>query len=541
MIAGITVAAYLVPQVMAYAGVAGLPVTAGLWAAIAALTVYALLGSSRQLSVGPESSTALLSATVVGPLAAGDGGRYAALSAALAVMVGCYALIAWGLHLGFVADLLSRPVMVGYLAGLAFVMIAGQLERVTGVTTDGNTFVDEVHSFVSGVEQIHWPTLAVAIGTLAFLLVVQRLAPQAPGPLLALGLATLAVVVLGLDDHGVDVVGTLHGIAPDLPDAPPADDLRRLLLPAVGVLVVGYADNVLTGRAFAARSGDTVDPNQELLALGTANVSSGLVGGFAVSSSASRTALGHEAGSRTQVHSLVCVAAVLLVLVAARPVLAQFPQAALGGLVLYAAARLVDVAGLRRLARFRRSELVLALVALVGVLAVGILYGVLVAVAVSVADMLRRVARPHDAVLGRTPDLAGMHDVDDYPQAELIPGLLVYRYDSPLFFANAADFKHRAMRAADSTPDLAWFVLNAEANTEVDITGLDALEDLRATLADRGVVVALARVKQDLLRELTAYGLTEAIGRDRIYPTLPSAVEAYETWRQGEGAATSST
>jgi SulP family sulfate permease len=537
VLAGVTVAAYLVPQVMAYAGVAGLPVAAGLWSAVVSLTVYAVLGSSRQLSVGPESSTALLSAVIVGPLAGGDQAKYAELSVALAILVGLYAVLAWVARLGFVGDLLSRPVMVGYLAGLALVMTAGQLERVTGVEIEGETFVAQVRSFLEGADGIHWLTVAVATCTLGFLLVVQRLSPRAPGPLFALVIATTAVVLFGLEDHGIRVVGTLHDVSPHLPRGITAEDVRQLLLPAVGLLVVGYADNVVTARAFALRKGHDIDPNQELLALGTANIGSGLAGGFAVSSSASRTSLGDAVGSKTQLYSLVCVASVLVVIGTARPVLAHFPVASLGALVLFAASRLVDVAGLRRLARFRRSELALALVAAAGVLAFGILYGVLVAVGVSVADMLSRVARPHDAVLGRIPGLAGMHDIDDYPEADLVPGLLVYRYDSPLFFANAENFRRRALAAADATPDLAWFVLNAEATTEVDITGLDALEQVRSSLVDRGVVVGLARVKQDLLRELTAYGLTTSIGRDHMYPTLPTALEAYESWRGVQGSA----
>ena len=534
VVAGLTVAAYLVPQVMAYAALAGLPPVAGLWATLPALMVYAVLGSSRQLSVGPESTTALLSASIVGPLAGGDASRYVVLSATLALVFGLYCLLGWLIRLGFVADLLSRPVLVGYLAGLAIVMVTSQLGRLTGVPVTGSTFLGELRSFADNIADFEWATFAVAMASLVFLLLVSR-ERWVPGPLLAVLLATAAVMVFDLEKHGVPVVGTVSGGLPPLAGLPSISDVRQLIVPAVGVLVVGYTDVVLTARAFAARGGYEVDPNQELCALGVCNVGAGLLRGFPVSSSASRTALGSAAGSRTQLYSLVAAAAVIVTLAFLRPVLAHFPSAALGALVVYAGLRLVDVAELRRLARFRRSELLIAIAAILGVLVMDLVYGVLFAVGLSVVDMLARVARPHDAILGRVPGLAGMHDIDDYPQAEQIPGLVIYRYDSPLFFANAEDFKRRALAAVDAQPgEVKWFVLNMEANVEVDITALDAVEALRASLTDRGIVMALARVKQDLLKELEAYGLVDAIGREHIYPTLPTAVAAYEAWRDGQ-------
>jgi MFS superfamily sulfate permease-like transporter len=298
----------------------------------------------------------------------------------------------------------------------------------------------------------------------------------------------------------------------------------------VGVLV-GYTDTVLTARAFAARNGDPVDANQELLAMGAANLGAGVLRGFPVSSSGSRTALALAAGGRTQVYSLITLAAVVAVLLFAGPLLAQFPVPALGAIVVYAATRLIDMPGFRRLAAFRRTELMLAVAALAGVLVFDILYGVLLAVGLSVAEMLHRVARPHDAVQGFVPGLAGMHDVDDYPEAMTVPGLLVYRYDSPLFFANAEDFRRRALAAvAGQREPVSWFVLNVEANVEVDSTGLGAVDDLRAELTGRDIVFALARVKQDLRTALDAYGLSTSIGPERIYPTLPTAVAAYQEW-----------
>lgn len=347
-------------------------------------------------------------------------------------------------------------------------------------------------------------------------------------------LGTAAVAVFGLEDHGIAVIGAVPAGLPR-PGLPTPGDLPQLVLPAIGVLLVGYTDVILTARAFASR-GDELDPNQELSALGAANLGAGVLHGFPVSSSASRTALAHSAGGRSQAYSLVAGAVVLAVLLFLSPLLAHTPSTVLGALVVYAGVRMMDLAGFRRLAAFRRRELLLALGCLVGVLTLDILYGVLVAVGLSVAELLTRVARPHDAVEGLVPGLAGMHDVDDYPQARTVPGLLVYRYDSPLFFANAEDFKRRALAAVDRHEGAVdWFVLNTEAIVEVDITALDAVDALRQELEQRHIVFALARVKQDLRDDLDAFGLTEAIGTDRIFPTLPTARAAYREWLRRGG------
>jgi len=533
LVAGVTVAAYLVPQVMAYATLAGLDPVTGLWAILVPLATYAFLGSSRQLSVGPESTTALFTVATIAPLAAGDPGRYAALAAALAVVVGGYFVLAWAARLGFVADLLSRPILVGYLAGVAALMVMSQIGKVTGVDVDGDSFFAQAASLVGQLGEVNWPTVLLAAGVLAFLFLVQRRFPRAPGPLVAVLLATLAVSVLGLQAAGLVVVGPMPSGLPS-PQWPAVgvEDLQSLLLPALGVVIVGYSDSITTSRAFARRRHQSIDANAELLALGVANVGAGLSQGFPVSSSASRTALGDDAGSRTQVHSLAALACVVAVLLVVGPVLENFPTAALGALVIYAATRLVDLAEFRRLAAFRRSEFAIAVVTTAGVLVLDILSGLVLAIAISAVVLLARVARPHYAVLGLVPGLAGMHDVDDWPGSRTIPGLVVFRYDSPLFFANADDFHRRTLDAVDESEEtVRWFVLNAEANIHVDITALDALEDLRRELAERGVVVALARVKQELLADLRAAGLAELIGEDRIYPTLPTAVAAYEAWR----------
>ena len=531
LMAGVTVAAYLVPQVMAYAGVAGLPPVTGLWAALPALACYAALGSSRLVSLGPESTTALMTAVAIGPLAAGHPARYAALAALLALLVGLLAVVAWLARLGFIADLLSRPVLVGYLAGVALIMMAGQLGRLTGVRVTGESFIAQVISFTGRLAQVNPGDVAIAAAVLVFLFTAQSRWPRLPGPLAAVLLSTAVCAIFGLGQHGVALVGHIPAGLPT-PGLPKVHlgDVRELILPALGVLLVAFSDDVLTARAFE-RGGEVIDANAELLALGVSNAGAGLLHGFPISSSGSRTAIGLAAGAHTQAYSLTALASVLGVLLFARPVLASFPEAALGAIVVYAAVRLIDVQAFRRLAAFRRSEFVLALAACAGVLVFDILYGVVAAVGLSVAELLWRVGRPHDAIQGLVPGLAGMHDVDDYPQAETVPGLVVYRYDAPLFFANAQDFRRRALAAAGHGPGQArWFVLNTEANVEVDFTALEAVEAVRAELSRRGTIFALARVKQDLLDDLEPFGLAGKIGAEHIFPTLPTAVAAYRQW-----------
>jgi high affinity sulfate transporter 1 len=535
VVAGLTVTAYLVPQVMAYASLAGVPAVAGLWTAVVALAAYLFLGSSRQLSVGPESTTALMTAAVIAPIVVGDAGRYVMLAAALAVLVGLLCLVGAVARLGFLANMLSGPVLVGYMTGIAVLMIVSQLGKVTGARVSGEEILDMVASFGANLHLVHWPTIALAAGVLSLLLAMGRWAPRAPGPLIAVLIATVAVLVFSLTSAGIAVIGPIPAGWPELavPQVQPGD-LGLLLLPAVGIAIVAFSDNVLTARAFAARSGAEIDANAELRALGVANVSVGLAQGFPVSSSGSRTAVADAVGSRTQVYSAVAIVAVVAVVVWGRGLLAHFPTAALGALVIYAALRLIDVAGYRRLALFRRSELILALATTAAVLAFGVLYGVLAAVALSILDLLRRVAHAHDSVQGFVPGIAGMHDIEDYPEATSVPGLVVYRYDAPLCFANAQDFRRRALAAVEQNAEpVEWFVLNAEANVEVDLTALDALDQLRDDLSRRGIVFTMARVKQDLRDSLAAAGMLTRIGPDNIFMTLPTAVEAFRNRERG--------
>jgi SulP family sulfate permease len=533
VLAGVTITAYLIPQVMAYAAVAGLPAVVGLWASVGALFAYALLGSSTQLSVGPESTTALMTAAAIGGMALTGSQEYANLAATLCLLVGGLCLLGWLGRLAFLAELLSRPVLVGYMSGVAVIMMVGQLGKLTGIDISVEGLWRQVAYVAGHLPAVHAGTLALGLVTLAVMIVGSLIAPRAPMALIGMVGAAAAVALLHLREHGISVVGTIPAGLP-IPALPHLtfDGVISLVPGALGVAFVGYTDNILTGRAFANRRDERIDAKRELLALGGANLASGLMHGFPVSSSGSRTAIGHAVGGRTQVTSLVVVAATVLAVFTLRPLLASFPTAALGAVVVYAALRLIDVAEFRRLAGFRWTEFAIAIATTVAVLGVGVLPGVLVAIVLSVLDLLRRVARPHDAIEGFVPDLAGMHDVHDYPNATLVPGLVVYRYDSPLFFANTEDFHRRAMAAVSGATDpVQWFLLNAEAIVDIDITAVDALVQVHTELLDRGVVFAIARMKQDLRSDLARTELLQRIGEDHLFPTLPTAVAAFREWQ----------
>jgi SulP family sulfate permease len=538
VLAGVTVAAYLVPQVMAYAQIAGLPPAIGLLAMVGPTVAYFLFGSSRRLSVGPESTTALMTAAAVAAVGVSGPEEYASLAAAFAIVTGILCLVGWFARLGFLADLLSHPVLIGYMAGIAFLMMVSQITRLTGIPTEGDSTLMEAWSALQGMDQVHWPTLALGVALLVMLLVGAKFVPKVPHPLFVVLIGAAAVAWFDLDRYGIQTVGALPDVwsGISLPRLS-LSDIAMMLGPALGIAVVGYSDNVLTARAFAAK-GEHIDDNQEFLALGAANIAAGATGGFPVSSSGSRTAIGASLNSHTQVYSLVAVGSMVLFAVFGSPVLAAFPQAALAALVFYAAFRLIEVGEFRRIAAFRLSELVLCVATVVAVLALGALNGILVAVGLSIADMLRRVARPHDAILGHVPRLAGMHDIDDYPEAVQVPGLVFYRYDSPLFFANADDLRTRALKSVDEvaahTP-VHWFLMNMEANVEVDLTSLDSLALLIDELTRRGIDFGLARVKIETRDDLEAAGLLEVIGEDMIFPTLPTALEAYDAWRRQHG------
>ncbi len=536
ILAGLTVAAYLIPQCMAYGELAGVEPVAGLWAILPPMIIYAIFGSSPQLSIGPESSTAVMTAVAIAPLAAARSDTYVSLAALLAIIMGLVYIVAYVARLGFLADLLSKPVLIGYMAGIALIMIGGQIGKIGKIEIEADAFFGQISEFVSKLQLAHTPTLILSIAVLVFLFALQRPFPNAPIPLIAVLLSTAAVAIFNLDNRGVAVVGEIPAGLPQfaIPQVS-VQDLSSLVASAVGISIVGYSDNVLTARAFANRNNYKIDANQELLALGVANFGNGLMQGFPISSSGSRTVIGDSLGSKSQLFSLVAMVAVIIVLLFLRPVLALFPNAALGAIVIYAATKLIEVSEFIRLYRFRRSEFILAIATTIAVLATGILVGVGIAVSLSVIELFYRVARPHDAVLGTVPDLPGLHDIDDWEGATTIPGLLIYRYDAPLCFANAENFKQRSLEAiqAETTP-VEWLVLNMEANVEIDITAIDMLAELKAEVTAKNIIFAMTRVKQDLYLELKKAEFLKNMTAEHIYPTLHTAIAAFEQ-RQGSG------
>jgi high affinity sulfate transporter 1 len=534
VLAGLTVAAYLIPQCMAYGELAGVKPVMGLWAIVPSMILYSLFGSSPQLSVGPESTTAVMTAAAIASLEVTNSNTYLSLTSLLALMVGLVCIVSYFARLGFLANLLSKPILIGYMAGVAIIMIAGQLGKISGIDIDSSSVLGQISDFFREIPQIHLPTLLLGILVLVFLFTIQNRFPTSPSPLLAVLLATTLVAIFKLDEQGVAVVGAIPAGLPHfvLPQTS-VTELVLMLASAVGIALVGYSDNVLTGRAFAARNHYKIDANQELLALGAANVGNGLMQGFPVSSSGSRTVIGDSLGSKTQLFSLIAVIVVISVLLFLRPILAIFPKAALGAIVIFAATKLINISEFRRLQRFRPTELALALITTVGVLLTDILVGVAVAVGLSVIDLFARVARPHDAVLGEVPDVAGFHDIQDWKGAKTIPGLVIYRYDAPLCFANVENFKRRAIEAIETeTTPVEWFVLNTEAIVEVDITAIDGLEELYDELSARGITFAMAKVKQDLYAQLKLSSLLSKIEPENIYPTLHTAIAAFQNRHQ---------
>jgi sulfate permease, SulP family len=533
LIAGLTVGAMLVPQSMAYAELAGVPPQVGLYAVVLAPVVYALVGTSRHLGTGPEPGTAILAGTGVGAIvgAGGDTGRYLALMAALALLVAGIAAVARVLRLGFVASLLSRPVLVGYITGVGLVLVSSQLRSFTGVPVEAGEFFPRFGEFLTRLGQAQGITVTVGVAALATILLLRRHAPRLPGALIAVGGATIVSTVLDLAGRGDPTVGAIPaGLpVPGLPDIG-WGDLTALLPVALGITLVGYTDNMLTARSIGARMGYRIDADQEFAGLAVANLASGLFQGMPVSSSASRTAVPAALGSVTTLVSIIASGFVVVTLLFARGILGAVPRAALAAVILAAAVAIIDVDGFRDLWHLSRTEFVLAAVTALGVMVFDVLVGVLVAVALSVTVALARMARPADAVLGARADLDGWVAVDQHPAARTLPGLLVYRFDAPLFFINAERFRTRLTILLEENPGSEeWVVLDFEGIGEIDATAIDALRELIDELgADEVAVIAVARANERTLARLRRGDLLTPTGPLVSFPTINAAVTAFE-------------
>ena len=531
LVAGVVLTALLVPVGMGYAQAAGLPPITGLYATIVPLVAYAIFGPSRVMVLGPDSSLAAVIAAIVLPLAGRDPARAVALAGMLAILTGVVILVAGIARLGFVTELLSRPVQLGYLYGIAVTIVVGQLPKLFGFSIDGRGLLPEVRDFVQGLARgrANGAALAVGLTGIVVILGVRRWWPRVPGVILAVGIGIAAVVAFDLTDRGVQVIGILpRGLpSPAIPDVRLAD-LPLLFSGALGIALVTVADTSVLSQSLAARRGEMVDANQELVALGAANLAAGTFQGFPISSSASRTPVAIAAGARTQLTPLVGAATIALLLVAAPGALRNLPQPILGAVVITAALGLVDPAAVRFLYQVRRSEFVLWLAAFVGVALLGVLLGILAAIVLSLGNFIRRAWRPHDAVLGREDELKGYHDLERHPAGRQVPGLLLYRFDAPLFFANAGEFRRRLRGLlATITPRVRWVVVAAEPITDVDTSAAAILGELLAELRQQGVTLAFAELKGPVKDRLRRYGLYDQVGDERFFPTVGTAVDGY--------------
>ena len=534
VLAGLTVGAVAVPASLAMAELAGVPVVFGLYGTLLPLAVYGLLGTSRQHVIGPDSTLAALTAVTVAPLAIVDGeadpARYVALTAALALTIGVLLFAAGVLRLGFVADFFGKPVLLGYINGVALIVIASQLGKLLGITVDVDEFFPIIKEVISELGDANGPTVLLSAVLLAAAIAVKRFFPVVPASLVVLALGLAAAALVDLEARDIAVVGEVEGGLPSLglPDVG-VGDFVDLLLPAAAFSLVAFADLTGTVRVFAQKHGYGVDPNRELTAVGGANLVGGLSGAFPVSSSNSRSAVNDSVGAKSQGAVLVAAALVAIFLLFAMPLIEPLPKAALGVIIVVAAAGLINVGSIWRLRHVRPAETGLALVAFGGVLVFGVVGGVAVAIALSIGLFLYRAARPHDAVLGRVEDVDGYHDIERWPGAEVVPGLLVYRFDAPPFFVNAEYLRLRVLALADAAVDLKWLVLNAEAWTYLDATAIDSLRQLHGELEKRGVKLCFARLKGRQREIFEETGLTAEIGADRFFPTVRAAVAAFES------------
>ena len=531
LIAGLVLTALLVPVGMGYAQAAGLPPITGLYATIVPLVAYAAFGPSRVMVLGPDSSLAAVIAAVILPLGGDDPEAAVALAGALAILTGLIILVAGIARLGFVTELLSRPVQLGYLYGIAVTILVGQLPRLCGFSIEGRGLLSEIRDFAQGVAdgQVNRASLAVGVTGIVVILVLRRLWRTVPGVMVAVLVGIAAVTLFDLDQEGVQVLGVLpEGLPTFVFPAVELADLGALFSGALGIALVAVADTTVLSQSLASQRAETVDPNQELRALGAANLATGFFQGFAISSSASRTPVAVAAGARSQLTPLVGAIAIALLLVAAPGALRNLPLPMLAAIVITAALGLIDAPAVRRLYQVRRSEFVLWLAAFLGVALLGVLVGIFVAILLSLADFVRRAWRPHDAVLGREDELKGYHDIDRHPSARRIPGLLLYRFDAPLFFANAGYFRRRVRElVADATHPVRWVVVAAEPITDVDSSAADTLQQLLGELRQEHVTLAFAEVKGPVKDRLQRYGLFDAIGPDRFFPTIGTAVNGY--------------
>jgi SulP family sulfate permease len=524
LIVAVTVFAVLVPSAMAFGDLAGVTPVAGLYIALGAMVLYALFGSSKQVIMGPEATAAIMTATAVAPLAGGDAARYAALAALLALLVGAVALLARVAKLGFITDLLSKPVLVGYIFGATLIVIGSQLGKMFGITLESDKFFQQVIELITRLDETHMLTFVIGAVSMVVLLIIRRVNRKLPGPLVVVVGAIILSALLSWEAMGVKVVGPVPAGLPQITvPAVTAPDVLALLPAALALTILIYADEILTSRVFASKHGQKVDANQEFVGIGMANIGAGMLTGFPAALSASRTTVSDQMGGRTQWVGLIAAALTIIFLLFLTPILAPLPTATLGAIIIVASLGLIDIAAFRFLRQVRPAEFWLAIVTAFGVLCVGVLQGILVAVVASLIIVLYRISRPHDALLDDVDAAGGTvyRGVADKETALTEPGLIVYRFDAPLVFANATFFTERLEGLiADAGAGLKCVILNAEAISDFDSTAAEALGTLDADLW-------IARANEPLRQLLTTTGLMKRLGPEHIYLSVRAAVAAY--------------
>ena len=533
--AAVAVWAVLVPEGMAYGTLAGLPPQTGLYAALAPLLMYALLGTCRQITVGPSSAVAVMSAAAVGPFAARNPTQFAAYSAALAIMVGIILVLAGIARLGFISDFFARPILTGFVAGLALVIGIGQVPKLFGIEPTSGNFFQKLRGILGELGTTNGRTLAVGLGAIVAITILHRVAPRAPAALIAVVLGIAAVAAFNLEAKGVEVVGTIPAGLPSLglPDLSPSRAVD-LVPDAAALALVAYSESIAGARTFAVRDRYPVDANAELLALGASNLGTGVTQGFPVDASLSRSAVADAAGVRTPLFNLFELVLVVVTLIALTPLFHDLPEAVLGAIVITAVAHFFNFRELRRLWKLNREDFALAAACLFGVLVFGTLEGLLLAVILSLLAFVQRGYRPPTAVLGRAPggsetdETYRFRDISRHPEYEQFPGLVIMRFDGELFFASAAHFAAvvRSLTGAEDS-QVEQVLVDAGAISYMDTTASDVLSELIEELTDSGVSLAFARVKAPLHARLKASGVEQALGEDRLYSSVRAGVDDY--------------
>jgi sulfate permease, SulP family len=529
LLAGLTVAALAVPSTMAYGQLAGLSPVNGLYALLLPTVAYVLLGSSRRLVIGPEGATSTLVAAAVLPLAVAGSGDAVELASVLALLVAACFFLARLVRIGWIADYFSRPVLIGYLHGVAVTLVVAQLGKLLGLDVEASEPLGRLWEMAHELGDVSGATVAVSVVALATLAGLRRYLPILPGALIVVVAAIGISWALDFGEHGIALVGPVEGglPRPTVP-TPPLADILQLVPAAVGLFLVSFADEILTARAFAGRRREHVRASQELLTMGVANVAAGFTQAFSIGASGARTAVNDAMGVRTQIAGLFSVGAVVVILLFLTSPIQYLPQAILGAVIVMAGIAIVDRAAWQALAAIDRVEVAIAGVTTACVVIIGVLEALVVAVGLSIIDTVRRSARPYDAVLGWVPSLQGYRDVAIHPSALVTPGVVVYRLDDRLFFANAGYVKGRVLEAIRAAPtDTAWFVFDAEAVTHIDSTGMEALLDLARDLRREGITLVVARLRTRMKGDFDVAGLTDEIGAEHFYPSVKLAVDAF--------------